>query len=118
MSPVSSPKCESPEWPHLADSGGSQFLPKAADGKNGGAPRFRCMGNLAERQLSDLLTGGTRPTAAGGASSGERQGHPQKRTLPASKESSSPTLALSDKGDHPRARGTHGETSWKRTTWR
>jgi hypothetical protein len=39
------------------NSGGSQYLPKADDGKNGGAPRFRCMGNLAERQLSDLLAG-------------------------------------------------------------
>ena len=66
------------------------------------------MGNLAERQLSDLLARGTRPTAAGGASSGERQGHPQKRTILASKESSSPTLALSDGGSPTGPRNPRG----------
>ncbi|MGB5454312.1 MAG: hypothetical protein WBN02_18565 [Sedimenticolaceae bacterium] len=47
----------------MADSGGSQLSPKAADGKNGGAARVSYAENLAERLLSDLLTGRTRPQA-------------------------------------------------------
>ncbi len=44
----------------LADSGGSELPPKAAYGKEGIATRFRCTGNLADRQLSVLLTDSTR----------------------------------------------------------
>jgi hypothetical protein len=52
---------ETQRCPFLADSGGSQFFSKAADGKNGGAARVSYAENLAERQLSDLLAGRTRP---------------------------------------------------------
>jgi hypothetical protein len=41
-----------------ADCGGSQIFPKAADGIDGGA-RVSYAGNLADRQLSELLTGRT-----------------------------------------------------------
>ena len=44
-----------------ADSGGSQFFPKAADGNDGGAARVSYAGNLAKRQLSDFLSDRTRP---------------------------------------------------------
>ena len=47
----------------MADSGGSQFSPKAADGNNGGAAGVSYAENLAERLLSDLLTGRTRHKA-------------------------------------------------------
>ena len=43
----------------MADSGGSQFFPKAAREKNGGAAMGSYAGNLVERQLSNFLTGGT-----------------------------------------------------------
>ena len=47
----------------LADSGGSQFFPKAAREKNGGAAMVSYAGNLVERQLSNFLTGGTQHEA-------------------------------------------------------
>ena len=47
----------------VADSGGSPFFPKGADGKDGGAAKVGDAGNHADRPLSDLLTAGTQHEA-------------------------------------------------------
>ena len=73
------------------------FGVRPGNGRNG-LITGRRPGNRTEWRLFDRLTGRRQPIAAGGASSGERQGHPQKRTILASKEISSPTLTLSDRG--------------------